>query len=169
MWYGRTWEAHITSKHIFNWYSFRRYSFVNGTVSSPEGQVCCCSQQQLFNLALEDSNFVLTYCLFTAGSSTSTISACTDLGYGLSGPLTYTWHDPKFGISFPPCAVNFIVGFSWLYRELGMMLVSAPKSIWQKAWVCFPLGLSTRCIFKRAFCLQETTWPLLVKGVALGP
>ena len=110
MWYGRTWEAHVTSKHIFNWYSFRRYSFVNGTVSSPEWQVCCCSQQQLSNLALEDSSFVLTYCLFTAGSSTSTISACTDLVYGLSGPLTYTWHDPKFGISFPPYAVNFSSG-----------------------------------------------------------
>ena len=39
-----------------------------------------------------------------------------------------------------------------------MMLVSAPESIWQKACVCFSLGLSTRCNFKRAFCLQETTW-----------
>ena len=27
MWYGRTWEAHITSKHIFNWYSFRMMFF----------------------------------------------------------------------------------------------------------------------------------------------
>ena len=49
----------------------------------------------------------------------------TDLGYGLLGPLTYTWHDPKFGISVPSYAVNFIVGFcrlsilglSWLYRD----------------------------------------------------
>lgn len=51
-----------------------------------------------------------------------------------------------------------------------MMLVSAPSSILHKARVCFPSGLSARQTFKRAFSLQETTWTLLAKGVALiGP
>ena len=114
----------------------------------------------------------------TVGRSTSTTFACTDLGYGLLERLTNTWHDPKFGISVPPYAVNFIVGFcrlltlglSLLYRDLGMMLVSAPESIFHKARVCFPSGLSTRQTSKRAFSSQETTWTPLVKGVALiGP
>ena len=38
------------------------------TVSSTEWQVCCYSQQQQSNLALEDSNFVLTFCLLQQGN-----------------------------------------------------------------------------------------------------
>ena len=44
-----------------------------------------------------------------------------------------------------------------------MMLVSAPESIFHKARVCFPSGLSTRQTSKRAFSSQETTWTPLVK------
>ena len=42
-------------------------------------------------------------------SSTSTTSAWITLGLGLFGPLTYIRQDPRFEISFPPYAVNFIV------------------------------------------------------------
>ena len=60
MWYGRTWEAHITSKHIFNWYSFRRYSFVKLWNSFKPWVAGLLLLSTVSNLALEDSNFVLT-------------------------------------------------------------------------------------------------------------
>ena len=112
------------------------------------------------------------------GPSTSTTSAWITWGFGLLGTSIYTWQDPKFGIAVPPYAVRFMVGFcrfmtlgpSWLYTDVGMMLVSAPESMFHKTCVCFPFGLSGRETSTRAFSLQEMAWTLLVKGVALiGP
>ena len=54
-------------------------------------------------------NFVLTYCLLQQGHINN-LCLSTDLGYGLSGTLMYTWHDPNFGVSVPSYTVNFIMG-----------------------------------------------------------
>ena len=81
----------------------------------------------------------------SAGSTQQTLERASAMTFVL--PLIYTW-----------------------YRDLGMMLISAPASILHKARVCFPSRLNARQTSKRAFSLQETTWTLLAKGVVLiGP
>ena len=170
-----------------SWYSFGRYSFVTGKWCGLPRASNSLGDWLVDLLLLSMATAQLSFRRFKlcadmlpvmGGPSTSTTSTWITLGFGLLGRLMYTWQDPKFGISVPPYAVSFMAGFcrfmtldpSWLYRDVRMILISAPESILHKTRVCFPSGLTARETSKRAFSLKEMAWTLLVKSVRLiGP
>ena len=91
------------------------------------------------------------------------------------GPLTYTWHDPKFWISVPPYAVSFQVGvdcktlgLSWFIHGLGYDVGFCTRVYLAQCTCLFSFGLSARQTSKMAFLFTGDNE--LVEGVALiGP